>query len=825
MADMAQLKRKHSTAQSHRDADEAQLRDAIRAKLTCELGKITDTASDYDWYQATALAVRDRIVNIWLETRAETKRQKKKRVYYLSIEFLIGRLLFDTLTNLRLVEPTRRALAHLGVDLDRLRLVEPDAALGNGGLGRLAACFMDSMSALGIPAYGYGIRYEYGLFEQRLQDGRQQELPEDWLAHGNPWEFARANFGCAVGFGGTVEYVGGDDATARAVWHPAEEVTAVPYDTPIAGWRGRHVNALRLWSARVANPIQLAAHHQSDSTGATVARERAEELSRFLYPNDSTPEGRELRLRQEYFFTSASLQDLVRRHLDDFGSLDTLGDHAAVQLNDTHPAIAVAELMRILVDVHDFSWTDAWNVTKATLSYTNHTLLPEALESWPVELFARLLPRHLQIIYLINWLHLQENERHGLFDPEFLSAVSLVHEDGEKRVRMAHLAFLGSHCINGVSQLHTELLRKLVFHDLTRSAPTRLVNITNGVTFRRWLYECNRGLTGLLVDTLGERVLDDPTCLREIERATDDAAFVARYGHARAANKSKLATLLRATTGIQIAPHALFDVHIKRIHEYKRQLLNILETIALYQDIRARPDGTFVPRVKIFAGKAAASYERARLIIKLINDVARVVNNDPLVGDRLKIVFAPNYSASLAEDIIPAADLSEQISTAGMEASGTGNMKLALNGAITIGTLDGANIEIREHVGADNVMIFGMTAAEVAEYQNQQFKGTEAVDGSPRLAAVIASIAAGEFSPDDRGRYAPIVQSLIDHDRFMVAADFDSYWDAQRTIDSWWQSPADWWRACILNTARMAWFSSDRAIREYATEIWRVPVS
>jgi starch phosphorylase len=823
--DMAQLQRKQPTAQSDHDTDAAQLRDAIRGKLTYELGKNADTASDYDWYQATALAVRDRIVDTWLNTRDETKRQKKKRVYYLSIEFLIGRMLFDTLTNLRLVNATRSALADLGVDLDTLRLAEPDAALGNGGLGRLAACFMDSMSALAIPAYGYGIRYECGLFEQRLEDGRQQELPEDWLARGNPWEFARANSGYTIGFGGTVEYIGGDDATARAVWYPAEEVTAVPYDTPVAGWRGRHVNALRLWSARVADPIQLAAHRQGDFAGATHARERAEAISRFLYPNDSTPEGRELRLRQEYFFTSASLQDLVRRHLDSFESLATLGDHAAVQLNDTHPAIAVAELMRLLVDVHDFSWTDAWNITKATLSYTNHTLLPEALESWPVELFSGLLPRHLQIIYLINWLHLRENERHGLFDPKFLAAVSLVDENGEKRVRMAHLAFLGAHCVNGVSALHTELLRKLVFHDLIRSAPTRIVNVTNGITFRRWLYECNRGLTELLVTTLGERVLDDPTCLREIERAADDDGFVARYSQARAANKARLAVLLRAATGIQIAPHALFDVHIKRIHEYKRQLLNILETIALYQDIRARPDGTFVPRVKIFAGKAAASYERAKLIIKLINDVARIVNNDPLVGDRLKIVFAPNYSASLAEDIIPAADVSEQISTAGMEASGTGNMKLALNGAITLGTLDGANIEIREQVGDDNVMIFGLTAAEVAERQHAQFKGRHAVEASPRLAAAVASLASGGFSLDEPGRYMPIAQSLTDYDHFMVAADFDSYWDAQRAIDGWWQRPDDWWRACILNTARMAWFSSDRAIREYAINIWRVPVS
>jgi starch phosphorylase len=826
MDDMPQLKRKHPlSALPDCHAGEIQLRDAIQSKLIYALGKSSESATSNDWYQATALAVRDRVVDIWRETRAETKRLKKKRVYYLSIEFLIGRLLLDTLTNLRLVEPVRAALASMGVDLDGLRRVELDAALGNGGLGRLAACFMDSMSALGIPAYGYGIRYENGLFEQKIHDGWQHEFPEDWLSRGNPWEFARSDSRYSVGFGGSVEYLGGDDATARAVWYPSERVLAVPHDTPIAGWRGRHVNTLRLWSARAADPIQLVAFNEGDYVGATAARARAEAISRILYPNDTSPEGQELRLRQEYFFTSATLQDLTRRHLDEFGSLETLADYAAVQLNDTHPAIAVAELMRILLDEQDFSWSDAWTITKATLSYTNHTLLPEALESWPVELFGRLLPRHLQIIYHINWFHLQETENRGLADPEFLSAVSLVHENGEKRVRMAHLAFLGSHCVNGVSQLHTDLLRKTVFHNLAKTAPTRIVNKTNGITFRRWLYEANGALTDLLIKILGERVLDDPSCLQELEHAADDTDFVARYKQARAANKSRLANLLRATTGVQIQPHALFDVHIKRIHEYKRQLLNILEIIAVYQDIRARPNDIFVPRVKIFAGKAAANYERAKLIIKLANDVAWVINGDPVVGDRLKVVFAPNYSASLAEEIIPAADLSEQISTAGMEASGTGNMKLALNGAITIGTLDGANIEIREHVGEDNVVIFGMTAAEVAEKQHAQFKGADAVDASPRLTAVVQSLASGELSPDDPSRFAPIVQSLLDYDRFMVAADFDAYWDAQRSIDRLWQSPADWWRASILNTARMGWFSSDRAVREYAREIWRVPVS
>ncbi len=621
-----------------------ELRAAILAKLTYVLGKSADAATDYEWYQATALAVRDRLVDIWMATRAETKRLKKKRVYYLSIEFLIGRLLLDTLTNLRLAEPARQALASLGVDLDKLRELEPDAALGNGGLGRLAACFVDSMSALGIPAYGYGIRYENGLFEQRLKNGWQQEVPEDWLSRGNPWEFGNTDRHYTIKFGGVVEYHGGDHSTARANWHASETVLAVPYDTLIGGWRGRHANSLRLWSARAPSPIQLSALNHGDVVGATAARARAEAISRVLYPNDATTEGQELRLRQEYFFTSASLQDLVRRHLKEFGTLDTLADHAAVQLNDTHPAIAVAELMRIIVDEHNVAWDRAWAITRATLSYTNHTLLPEALETWQVELFGRLLPRHLQIIYLINWYHLQETERAGLTDPEFLSNVSLVHENGSKLIRMAQLAYIGSHCVNGVSALHTDLLRKTVFHDIARTTDTRIVNKTNGITFRRWLYDANEPLTGLLVRTLGERVLDDPRCLRELEPLASDPDFVTKYRKTRTLNKWRLADILRQRTGIRISPHALFDVHIKRIHEYKRQLLNILETIALYQAIRERPDDNWAPRVKIFAGKAAASYERAKLIIKLANDVGTVINSDPVVGDRLKVVFAPNYS-------------------------------------------------------------------------------------------------------------------------------------------------------------------------------------
>ncbi len=802
---------------------EAELSAAIKEKLVYGLGKSFATATDRDWYHAAALAVRDRVVDVWMASRQGAKAHRKKRVYYLSIEFLIGRLLFDALTNLRLVEPARRALAEYGVDLDRLRTGEPDAALGNGGLGRLAACFLDSMSALQIPAFGYGIRYENGLFEQRIIDGWQHEVPEDWLATGNPWEFMRPELRYPVGFGGRVEYVGPAGPTARAMWYPDEIVFALPYDTPIVGWRGRHANTLRLWSARAADPIHLETFNRGDLVGATAARARAEAISRVLYPNDGTAAGQELRLRQEFFFTSATLQDLTRRHLEEFGTLDTLADQAAVQLNDTHPAIAVAELMRILVDENEIEWTKAWHITRATLSYTNHTLLPEALETWPVDLMGRLLPRHLQIIYAINWLHLRELDSRGLGDPQLVERVSLVQEDHQRRVRMANLAFIGTHTVNGVSALHTRLLRDNVFGDLARTSATRVVNKTNGITFRRWLYEANPHLTSLLVETLGESVLDRPSRLTEIASLAGDNKFMARYEYARMANKTAFATLLRSRTGVTVDPRALFDVQIKRIHEYKRQLLNLVETIALYQEMRANPGGAHVPRVKIFAGKAAASYDRAKLIIKLTNDIAQTVNNDPAIGDRLKVVFVPNYSASLAEAIIPAADVSEQISTAGLEASGTGNMKLALNGAITIGTMDGANIEICEQVGRDNVVIFGLTAEEVAARQKRHFRGEVAIAESPRLAAAIEALGSGLFG--DRDRYAPLVLALRDYDRFMVAADFDAYWEAQRTIDRLWHSPPDWWRMSILNTARMGWFSSDRTIREYAEDIWRVPVA
>lgn len=802
--------------------DSEELREAILAKLIYAVGKDTKTASQHDWFMALALAVRDRITDRWMSATRRTHQAGGKTVYYLSVEFLIGRLLFDGLVNLGLVETARDALSALGVDLDEIRQEEPDAALGNGGLGRLAACFMESMASVGLPAYGYGIRYDLGLFRQVISDGWQHEVPEDWLAHGNPWEFERPEVVYPIHFGGYVEHVTTEEDKPRDIWHPRETVIAAAYDTPIIGWQGKHANTLRLWSARSTDTIDLTAFNRGDHVGSFAARAYAESISRVLYPSDETPSGQALRLRQEYFFTSASLQDLVRRHLTKHNSLANLPDHAAIHMNDTHPSIAVAELMRILIDDQGIDFTEAWKITSATLNYTNHTLLPEALEAWPVSLMNELLPRHMQIIFLINFMHMKR-VRAVIHDEPGLAAASLIEEGDNKRVRMGHLAFIGSRRINGVSALHTNLMKETIFHDLDSIYPGRIVNKTNGITFRRWLFEANPELTSLLVETLSPRVLDQPMLLKEFAAYAEDAGVQERIAKLRRRSKQALASVIEDRLKVAVSPDALFDVQIKRIHEYKRQLLNILSTAALYLEIKANPDAVYAPRVKIFAGKAAASYARAKLIIKLANDVAQVVNNDPVVGERLKVAFLPNYNVSLAEVIIPAADLSEQISTAGMEASGTGNMKMALNGALTIGTLDGANIEISEAVGLDNIFIFGLTTAEVAAKRGEGFRGRDAAAQSPRLRHVLDAIYDGMFSPDDRDRYKPLIDAVLGYDTFMVGADFDSYWDAQTKVDALWHETKGWAKARIKNISSMGWFSSDRTIREYAEEIWRAP--
>jgi len=807
--------------------DIATFRENILRKLTYAIGKDAGHASQLDWYEAVALATRDRMIDRWMDRTRETYRQNGKRVYYLSLEFLIGRLLTDSLSNLGLLDIAREALAELGVDFDQIRLQEPDAALGNGGLGRLAACFMESMATLGVAAYGYGIRYDHGLFRQAIVDGWQHEQTETWLNFGNPWEFERAEVSYLIGFGGHVTALpraGDEQALSQHFWHWAEGVRAIAYDTPTVGWRGSSVNTLRLWRARAEADFHLERFNAGDHIGAVAEEARAESISRVLYPADSTEAGQELRLRQEYFFVAASLQDLLRRHLDQHRSVLSLPEYNAIQLNDTHPAIAVAELMRLLVDVHDVPWEKAWALTVATLSYTNHTLLPEALETWPVGLMERLLPRHMQIIYLINAQHLDSLRARDINDARLLRSVSLIEEDHGRRVRMGNLAFLGSHCVNGVSALHTQLMRETVFTDLHRLYPQRISNKTNGITFRRWLYQANPSLTRLLVEHVGEELLDAPeTRLRELEPFAEQAEFRRRFAEQRLANKELLAGLIQERVGIRVDPHALFDVHVKRIHEYKRQLLNLLHTVALYQAIRADPGGDWVPRVKIFAGKAAASYHTAKLIIKLTNDIARTINDDPTVRDLLKVVFLPNYNVSLAERIIPAADLSEQISTAGLEASGTSNMKFALNGALTIGTLDGANVEMSEQIGLEHMFIFGMTAQEVeARKQAGEYNAEATIYQSPRLNEVLMAIRNGAFSADDPGRYTALIDGITWHDTFMVCADFEAYWQAQREVEKRWRDPARWWRSAVLNTARTGWFSSDRTIREYAEEIWKV---
>jgi starch phosphorylase len=798
-----------------RPRDPESLRAAILERLWYGVGRDPVHAVTKDWYLALASVVRDHVVDRWMPSIRRTREERRKRVYYLSMEFLVGRLLADALANLDLTEAARQALAGLGQNLDEVIAQEPDAALGNGGLGRLAACFLDSMSNLEIPAYGYGIRYEHGLFRQTLQDGWQIEEPEDWLIGGHPWEFERSEMRYRIGFGGRVDAREG----GRRIWSPADEVMAVAYDTPIVGWGGRHVNALRLWKAEPVRLIDLERFNRGRHVEATTEAAQAESLSRVLYPGDETAEGKELRLKQEYFFTAASIADLLQRLQSEGIGIAELPSQVAIQLNDTHPAIAVPELIRLLVDVHGMEFREALAITRATISYTNHTLLPEAMERWPIDVFERILPRHFELVTQIDGAIAAELDGHGAGDK--FDAVRVVDSAG-RAVRMGQLAFLGSHCTNGVSALHADLLKRTVFRDLNALYPGRIVNQTNGVTPRRWLFGCNPGLRRAISEAIGTAWIGDLERVGAIEPFARDASFRDQFARAKRDNKLRLAGWVRDELGLALDPDALFDIQIKRIHEYKRQLLNLIQTLADYLAIRREPDRDWTPRVKFLAGKAAPSYVMAKLIIKLANDVAAMVNGDPTVGDRLRVVFVPNYNVTLAEMMIPAADLSEQISTAGMEASGTGNMKFALNGALTIGTLDGANVEMAERIGAENIFIFGLRADEVEARLSSGWNGGHAIAAEERLGEVIALLESGRLSPEDPGRYRAIVDALRWQDRFMVAADFAAYHAMQAHIAESFRDRASWTTRSIFNVSRSGWFSSDRTVRGYALDIWKL---
>lgn len=778
------------------------MKDEILHHIRYSLGKDAAHSSVYDWRIALSLALRDRMVDHWYRSTRETYASNAKRVYYLSLEFLMGRLVEDMAANLGLDKEARTAIEALGQDYEEIVHDEPDAALGNGGLGRLAACFMDSLATLGIPAYGYGIRYEHGLFEQKFSDGKQVETAETWLTQRHAWEFERPEVKYRIQFGGHVEHHEG-----KAHWHSSETVLATAYDTPVIGWKGTWGNTLRLWSAKAPGAFDLESFNRGDYLAAGRNEALARTISRVLYPDDTTDAGKQLRLKQEYFFTAASLMDLMRRYLSDHDDIRALPDHVAIQLNDTHPAIAGPELVRQLVDVHGLDMPEAIEIARNCLGYTNHTLLPEALEKWHVGLMAYVLPRHLEIIRAIDHEH---QEKHP-------GSPRIIDHD---HVHMGELAFIMAHKVNGVSALHSELVKETVFADLHKIHPTRIINQTNGITPRRWLYTCNQPLSDLITREIGDDWVADLEQLKALNAKADDAGFLEEFMAAKRANKVQLAEWIEQSCGVTVNPDAMFDVQIKRIHEYKRQLMNILETIALWNEIRDNPKGDWTPRVKIFGGKAAPGYHVAKQIIRLINDVAAKINNDPVTGDLLKVVYPPNYNVTMAEDLIPAADLSEQISTAGKEASGTGNMKFALNGALTIGTLDGANVEIREHVGPENFFLFGLTAQEVQDRRREHGFARNAIEASPRLSRVLGQIVDGVFCPDEVTRYHELVGNLYDHDYFLVTCDFDSYFDAQRRVDVAYRDQRGWAEMALKNTANMGWFSSDRTIQGYARDIW-----
>ncbi len=806
--------------------DETGFKRSIATKLAYSLGKDPDNATRYDWYSALCLVLRDRLVSRWHDTQKRIRNQGSRKVYYLSLEFLMGRGMTNAAVNLDLDQRLRDMIMEVGDTLEDVARLEGDAGLGNGGLGRLAACFLDSMATLDLAGFGYGIRYNYGLFRQEIgADGAQIEHPNNWLKFRNLWEIKREDIRYPIPMGGHWVAFRDESGEVREEWRGAEIVEAVAYDTPIPGNNAHTVNHLRLWGARNGEEIDLSRFNSGDFTGALEAKNLAESISYVLYPDDTSEAGKLLRIKQEYFFVSASLQDILHEHLESGYGLDQLPEKICIQLNDTHPALAIPELMRLLVDVNGLDWDAAWEITRNTFNYTNHTLLPEALETWPVTMLERVVPRHLDIIYRINRHFLDEVNARYPGDHERRRRMSIIDEaahDG-RRVRMAWLATIGSVKVNGVAELHSKLVRETIFRDFDEFYPGKFVNVTNGVTPRRWLKVANPGLAGLINSRIGRDWENDLNRLRDLEAFLDDDEFLGEYAAVKQANKERLAAFVSRDMGLTINPDSMFDVQIKRIHEYKRQMLNLLHVLTRYQRIREHPHGDWVPRTVFFAGKAAPGYTVAKWIIQLINNVADKINNDPVVGDRLKVVFVPNYNVSRAEIIIPAADLSEQISTAGMEASGTGNMKFALNGALTIGTLDGANVEIREEVGEENIFIFGLTADQVARRRAEGYYPIEISRGVPELRQVLDQIADGEFSPTDLRRFKPLVNQLIDDgEYFLVLADYQAYLEAQDLVDETFRDRPVWTRKALFNTARVGKFSSDRSIADYAENIWGI---
>ena len=791
--------------------------------LEFTLGKDKYSATKYDGFNALAYAVRDKLVQRWLDTQQAYYNSDDKRVYYISMEFLMGRALGNSLINLGVIEDFREAVTSLGYDFEAILAEEQDAGLGNGGLGRLAACFLDSMATMSIPAYGYGIRYEYGIFRQHIVDGAQVEIPDNWLRYRNPWELDRQEHLHTVKFYGRV--ITTINAAGQLVreWVDTEDVMAMAYDTPIPGYQTQSVNTLRLWTAKSSREFDLKFFNEGNYIRAVEKKMQSETISKVLYPADNVIEGKELRFKQEYFLASATVHDVIYRFKKKHSDLRLLPEKVAIQLNDTHPTLAIPEMMRVLIDLHNIPWEDAWEITRKIFAYTNHTILPEALEQWPVWFFEQILPRHLQIVYEINEHFIKDVQSRFPDDPERLSRMSIVEEHWERKIRMAHLAIVGSHSVNGVAALHSEILKHELFKDFFEMYPERFNNKTNGITQRRWLKMANPALSALIDDYIGEGWTRNLFELEKLRAVAGDPEFLGRWQQVKRSNKEALCRYILKYNGIEVDPDSLFDVQVKRIHEYKRQLLNLLHIITLYNRIKENPQAPVVPRTFIFGGKAAPSYAQAKLTIRLISAVSDTVNRDKDVAGRIKVVFLANYGVSLAEKIFPAADLSEQISTAGTEASGTGNMKFALNGSLTIGTLDGANIEIMEEVGRENIFIFGLTAAEVAELRTRGYNPKEYYNGNLELRRVLDMISSGFFAPGNPDLFTPITDSLLNlGDHYLLLADYASYVSCQQHVGELFRDKGEWARRAVLNTAGMGKFSSDRTIEEYAREIWGI---